>query len=78
MWIVAVAWIYVIALVAVNETSVVAGVMTFVGYCVVPLSILLYLTGGKGRRRRRDDAAARARSGDNHASADSGSDSSSE
>ena len=53
MWIVAIAWVYVVGLMSMTETSIVAGVMTFVGYCVLPLSILFYITGGKRRRRRR-------------------------
>jgi hypothetical protein len=63
MWIVAIAWIYVVGLMAVTESSIVAGIMTFVGYCAIPLSILLYLTGGKRRRARRE----RANSQDNDA-----------
>lgn len=59
MWIVAIAWIYVVGLMAVTETSIVAGVMTFIGYCVIPLSILFYLTGGRRRQARRE-AVARA------------------
>lgn len=62
MWIVAIAWIYVVALMSFTETSIVAAVMTFVGYCVIPLSILFYLTGGKRRRARRE--AAEGDSGD--------------
>lgn len=57
MWIVAIAWIYVVGLMALTETSIVAGVMTFLGYCVLPLSILFYLTGGRGRRARRERVA---------------------
>ena len=57
MWIVAIAWIYVVGLMAVTEPSIVAGVMTFVGYCAIPLSILFYITGGKRRRARRDAQA---------------------
>lgn len=58
MWIVAVAWIYVVALMAATEPSIVHGVMTFLCYCVLPLSIVFYLTGSKRRRARRE---ARAR-----------------
>lgn len=58
MWIVAIAWIYVVGLMALTETSIVAGVMTFIGYCVIPLSILFYITGGKRRRARRERQAA--------------------
>lgn len=61
MWIVAIGWTYVVLLMALTETSVVAGIMTFFGYCVLPLSILFYLTGGKRRRARRERAAAEAR-----------------
>jgi hypothetical protein len=58
MWIVAIAWIYVVGLMAITEASVVGGVMTFLGYCVLPLSILYYLTGSKRRRaqKARSDA----------------------
>lgn len=59
MWIVAIGWIYVVGLMALTEPTVVAGIMTFFGYCVLPLSILFYLTGGKRRRARRAQAEAR-------------------
>lgn len=48
----AVAWIYVVGLMALTEASIVAGVMTFVLYCVIPLSILFYLTGSRRRKRK--------------------------
>jgi hypothetical protein len=57
MWIVAVAWIYVVGLMAITEPNVVAGIMTFLGYCVLPLSILYYLSGSKRRRLRNEEAA---------------------
>jgi len=53
MLIIALAWIYVVLLMSLTEPTVVAGVMTFLLYCVFPLGILLYVTGGKGRRARR-------------------------
>jgi hypothetical protein len=59
MWIVAIAWIYVVGLMAITEASAVAGIMTFFGYCVLPLSLLYYLTGS-GRRRARREAAQRS------------------
>jgi hypothetical protein len=59
MWIVAVAWIYVVGLMALTEPGVVAGIMTFLAYCVLPLSILYYLSGSK-RRRLRNQAVAEA------------------
>ena len=48
----AVAWIYVVGLMALTEPSIVAGVMTFVLYCVIPLPILFYLTGSRRRKRK--------------------------
>jgi cytochrome c biogenesis protein CcdA len=57
MLIVAAAWIYVVGLMSLTEASFVAGIMTFLMYCVVPLSILFYLTGGRGRKRRADAVA---------------------
>lgn len=57
MWIVALAWIYVVGLMALTETSVVAGVMTLLAYCVLPLSILFYITGSKRRQERKRRAA---------------------
>ncbi|HAT33893.1 MAG TPA: hypothetical protein DCW29_24530 [Janthinobacterium sp.] len=53
MLIVAVAWIYVVGLMACTEASIVAGMMTFLLYCVTPLTILFYLTGSGRRKRRR-------------------------
>jgi hypothetical protein len=60
MWIVAVAWIYVVGLMALTEPNIVAGIMTFLGYCVLPLSLLFYLAGSK-RRRLRNEQASRER-----------------
>ena len=58
MWIVAVGWAYVVILMAATETSVIAGIMTFFGYCVLPLSILFYIAGAGERRQRRAGASA--------------------
>ena len=59
MWIVAIGWAYVVILMAATETSVIAGIMTFFGYGVLPLSILFYIAGAGRRRRRRADASVR-------------------
>ena len=67
MWIVAIGWSYVVILMAATEPSFVAGVMTFLVYCMIPLSILFYITGGKRRRARRvapGSAAAAPAAGD--------------
>ena len=53
MYIVALAWMYVVLMMSITETSVVAGVMTFLMYGVVPVAIILYVMGTPGRRRRR-------------------------
>ncbi len=70
MWIVAVAWIYVVALMAATEPTIVHGLMTFLFYCVVPLSIVLYLAGGRRRRARRDARAQRQAAANRPASDD--------
>lgn len=52
MLIVAVAWIYVVGLMALTEPTVVAGIMTFLSYCVLPLSIIYYIFGRRKKPRR--------------------------
>ena len=51
---VAIAWVYVVLLMAMTEQSFIAGFMTFFLYCVVPLSIILYLMATPQRKRRRE------------------------
>lgn len=63
MLIVAVAWIYVVGLMALTEPTVVAGIMTLLIYCVVPLTILFYLTGSRRRKKRRAAAQAAGKDG---------------
>jgi hypothetical protein len=60
MWIVAIGWIYVVVLMSATEPTLFAGIMTFFGYCVLPLSIVFYITGSQRRRARRANAAANA------------------
>lgn len=43
MYIIAIAWIYVVLMMSITEASVVAGIMTFLMYCVLPLGLFLYL-----------------------------------
>ena len=52
LYLVAVAWVYVVLLMAMTEQSIVAGVMTFLLYCVFPLSIVLYVMGSPQRKRK--------------------------
>jgi hypothetical protein len=50
MYIIAIGWLYVTFIMAISETSVVAGVMTFVFYGLLPCSLLLWILGSKRRR----------------------------
>jgi hypothetical protein len=61
MLIVAVAWIYVVGLMALTETSVVAGIVTFLFYCVLPLGTTWYIAGSGKRKARRRAAELAAR-----------------
>ena len=58
MLIVAIAWIYVVGLMALTEPSIVAGIVTFLFYCVLPLGIVWYIAG-TGKRKARRQAAAK-------------------
>lgn len=53
MFIVAIGWMYVVLMMSIAEETAVAGVMTFILYGLVPVAILLYLSGGGKRKRRR-------------------------
>ncbi|BBB67067.1 hypothetical protein UNDYM_2814 [Undibacterium sp. YM2] len=53
MYIVAIAWIYVVLMMSITEHSVIAGIMTFLLYCVFPLTIVLYLMRTPQRKRER-------------------------
>lgn len=53
MHIVAIAWIYVVLMMSITEHSVIAGIMTFLFYGVLPLMIILYLMGAPRRKRNR-------------------------
>jgi hypothetical protein len=56
MHIIVVAWIYVVLMMSITEQSVVAGIMTFLSYCLFPLSIILYVLGTPQRKRKREEA----------------------
>jgi len=74
MLIVAVAWIYVVGLMALTEPSIVAGIVTFLFYCVLPLGTLMYIAGTgkrKARRRAAELAAHEARQAAKQAAAQS-------
>lgn len=50
MYIIAIAWLYVTVLMAATEKSLVAGLLTFIFYGLIPCAILLWILGAKHRR----------------------------
>ena len=63
MYLVAIAWIYVVLMMAVAEAvspqgTVLGAVITFVLYGLLPLSIVMYILGTPGRKRARRKAEA--------------------
>ena len=65
MYIVAIAWLYVVGLMALAEDSLVAGLLTLLFYGLAPLALLLWLLGTPERRRRASRAEAVGQSVDN-------------
>ncbi|MBI1904735.1 MAG: hypothetical protein HYS20_00600 [Rhodocyclales bacterium] len=57
MYIIAIAWLYVVMVVAIADTTIVGGALTFVFWGLAPLALFLWLFGTPARRRN----AARAR-----------------
>lgn len=53
MYIVAIGWLYVTVLVALNEPTVVSGIISFLFYGSLPCALLLWLSGSRVRRERR-------------------------
>ena len=53
MYIIAIGWLYVTLLVAANEPSVFAGIVSFLFYGLLPCSLLIWISGSKVRRQRR-------------------------
>jgi hypothetical protein len=53
MYIVAIAWLYVTLMMALTEPSIVAGVLTFLFYGVLPCGLLVWIIGTPQRRRNR-------------------------
>ncbi|MSP85832.1 MAG: hypothetical protein EXR38_02080 [Methylotenera sp.] len=50
MYIIAIAWMYVVTLMAATEKTLTAGFMTFIFYGLLPCALLLWLLGVKHRR----------------------------
>lgn len=53
MYIIAIAWLYVTVLMASTEKTIVAGILTFVFYGLLPCALLLWLLGVKHRKHQR-------------------------
>jgi Kef-type K+ transport system membrane component KefB len=75
MYLIAIAWIYVVLMMAVAEAlssqgTVLGAVITFVLYGVLPLSIVMYILGAPGRRRLRQRAESEAPDGGSHTAGD--------
>jgi len=51
MYIVVIAWLFVILMVAITANSITAGVLTFFFYGLAPCALLLWLVGTPQRRR---------------------------
>lgn len=56
MYVVAIAWLYVVLLVSITQPTLLRAIVTFLGAGLFPLALLLYLLGTPQRRR---DRAAR-------------------
>ncbi|WP_296223400.1 hypothetical protein [Ralstonia sp. UBA689] len=70
MYIVAIAWLYVVLMMSLTEQSWIAGIGTFILYGVAPLSLFLWLVGSPARKRRRQAREAAQTQADAAASGD--------
>ncbi|WP_246464225.1 hypothetical protein [Undibacterium seohonense] len=52
MYLIAIAWVYVVLLMSLAESSLIAGIMTFIFYCVIPLGLVLYILSSPARKRQ--------------------------
>jgi hypothetical protein len=53
MHIIAIGWIYVVSMMAITEKSVIAGIMTFTFYCVIPLGVVWFIVDRKKRNMQK-------------------------
>ena len=58
MYIVAIAWLYVVIVMAATESNLTAAAMTLLWYGVFPLALFLWLVGTPQRRRNRQSRMA--------------------
>lgn len=59
MYIIAIGWLYVTVLMAMTESSIVAGILSFIAYGLAPTALLLWLFGRPVRRRNSANKARR-------------------
>ncbi len=52
LYLIAIAWIFVVLMMAITESSFIAGIMTFIFYCIIPLSLVLYILSSSARKRK--------------------------
>lgn len=66
MYIVAIGWLWVVLMMALTESSLTAGLLTFFFYGLAPLALFLWLAGTPARRRRQSmpDEKTRQQNGD--------------
>ncbi len=64
MYIVAIAWLYVTLMMAITETSLTGGVLTFVFYGVLPCALFLWLFGTPQRNRNKSAKIAEQHTGE--------------
>jgi len=59
MYIIAIGWLWVVLMMSVSESNLVAGILTFTFYGLLPCMLLMWLLGTPARRKRRSaDTAA--------------------
>ncbi|MDR2188299.1 MAG: hypothetical protein LBE62_09650 [Azonexus sp.] len=52
-FVIVIGWLYVTLLIAINEPSLVAGIVSFLFYGALPCALILWFAGRNMRRRRR-------------------------
>ncbi len=73
MYVVAIAWLYVVIVMAATEPNITGAIMTFIWYGLFPLALFLWLVGTPQRRRSARKGAVHQKP-DNHDRTDSESD----
>lgn len=64
MYLIAIAWLYVVVIVSVSDTTVLGGLVTFIFWGLCPLALFLWLFGTPRRNKARREAEADAASND--------------